>query len=270
MTDREQPSREEDIGGSNSYPRESLSAEPVNPYAAPPTMSAALRRPFPPVGSVLAQGFAIVSKNWMPLAVIVAVFWIPMEVVSQIADYELLGPVSDAASWAIVLAEFVVDSLCTPAILFVAIGAAAGKSITAVQAIGKATRVWLRFVLTYFLVAVVTSAGFIALVIPGLFLTVALSLTESVVVKENLSGFRAIGRSFHLAMQRFWPLAGICFVLLLLLMLLWVPFVALVFTKPELDTWQTSLAFGLAIDFLDIYPTICFYLAYRQLAEVED
>ena len=56
----------------------------------------------------------------------------------------------------------------------------------------------------------------IAFVLPGLFLTVRLSLCDSVVVNEEEWGSSAIRRSYELTHGKFLPLAILCFVLVLL------------------------------------------------------
>ncbi|MGI9470681.1 MAG: hypothetical protein ACR2NZ_04045 [Rubripirellula sp.] len=261
MSDADEPG----IGNDASH-SERVSGDPINPYAAPTVLSEPVVKPFPRIGSVLAQGLSIWMQNWIAIAVVIGIVWVPMEFLTQIIDYEVWFPESGAMSWVIALAEFSVDSFATPTVLFIAIAAASGKPITAWVAMRRALRVWLRFMLTYLLLTLVLTISFAFLIIPGLFLSIALSLTDSVIVQEKVGGVSALRRSYDLSLLRFWSLAGVCVSLAVILIIPWVIYVAIVFTYPSTDTWQTSFAYSLFFDAIATYPTICLYLAYRQLA----
>ena len=59
-----------------------------------------------------------------------------------------------------------------------------------------------------FLTVLVVALGFIALIIPGIYLGVALIATVPVLVVEGLKGTKAIGRSFTLVQGRWWSTFG--------------------------------------------------------------
>ena len=59
-----------------------------------------------------------------------------------------------------------------------------------------------------FLTVIVVGLGFVALIIPGIYLGVALIVTVPALVVEGLKGTKAIGRSFNLVQGRWWSTFG--------------------------------------------------------------
>lgn len=72
--------------------------------------------------------------------------------------------------------------------------------------------VW-RLLLGAIVVAVVTIAGFIFFIIPGIYVAVATSLFAIVLMQEDLGVFEAIARCFELIRRNWWATFGIMFVL---------------------------------------------------------
>lgn len=60
---------------------------------------------------------------------------------------------------------------------------------------------------------VVTSAGFVLLIIPGIILSIRLSLYPFIIIDENLKPVPALKKSFTMTKNYFWPLLGLSIIL---------------------------------------------------------
>lgn len=67
---------------------------------------------------------------------------------------------------------------------------------------------------------VILVIAFIALIIPGIYLSVAFSVALPVLLVEQIGGFKALSRSFELTKGRWWPTLGTIFVATILIVVI--------------------------------------------------
>lgn len=68
-------------------------------------------------------------------------------------------------------------------------------------------------VASYFLVGIIIMIGFVFLIIPGIYLSVALTLVTAILIFENKSISESIGRSIKLISGKWWSTFGLMFVM---------------------------------------------------------
>lgn len=238
------------------------STEP-NPYAAPAPVTDAAPRPLPYVGSVLRQGWRVFAGHWGTLAALVAIIWTPVAIVTSYLLYEVIDETSPLQVLLIPV-DFLTEALATGALIAVAIAAGKGRHPTVQEAMRTSLSVWARFAWTYFLCTLLIVVGMLAFILPGLYLAVRLSLSDSVVLNEGEWGTSAIRRSFELTSGRFWPLAVLCGLLILLSIVAWSSSSIVMEFVPAINTWQMEVVMSLTINWIEAYPAICLYLFYRR------
>ena len=146
-----------------------------NPYAAPAPVSDPPPRPLPYVGNILRQGWRVFAGHWGTLAALIALVWTPVATVTSYLLHEVIDETS-LLQLLLIPVEFLADTLGTGAVIAVAIAAGIGRQPTVQGAMRTSLRVWARFAWTYFLCTLMIVVGMLAFILPGLFLTVRLSL----------------------------------------------------------------------------------------------
>ena len=269
----------------------SRSREP-NPYAAPtPTESRWQGRQLR-VTPLLTEATDFLTRHGRTIVAMVLVVWGPFELLGSLVEY---GSDSGWLSFGMMLVHFAVDVFVVATVVaytamlippgepgdggesrspFAEVSAVAAEDLrndagvpTMRSAMRHTRRIMLPFAWTYGLVTLLVLLGFIAMILPGLYLAVRLSMTDPVVVIQRREGLAAMRRSFELTSRAFWPLMGLCVLSIALTVSPWVMFAIATSLYGQLDHWLVSCLVNLCVDVLEVFPTVCFYLAYRELAK---
>ncbi|MGI8686417.1 MAG: hypothetical protein ACR2MO_15250 [Acidimicrobiales bacterium] len=192
-------------------------------------MDAAQLRPLS-VGEILDLAIRIYRERFMPMAKAVAVVVVPVAVITALAqlslapsDSEVFGPVDatgqptvDAGEfWTfaagfllVAVLSYIAAQLATAASLKLVAGAYLdeppdwrGSLSFAVHKLGSL--VWLTLVFGFLL-----ALGFLACLVPGIYLYVAWTVAVPVLLLEDLRGRKALQRSRALVKGRWWPVLG--------------------------------------------------------------
>jgi hypothetical protein len=149
----------------------------------------------------------VARRSWVPLlviqvlmAVVSAVFLLLLRgldsaEVGTVVGVSLLGGVG----------LFAASMVAQGASVFIAIRDAAGEQTTPAMALGFAATRALPLLGWSLLAGLLMALGFVALIVPGLYLTIVFSATLAGVIIVERAG---IGRCFALVNRRFWPTAG--------------------------------------------------------------
>lgn len=164
------------------------------------------------LGEVIDEAIKIYRANWQVLAGIVAVFVIPIQILSIIA--------AQTGSTVGLIISGVIGALTSP-LLGGAIAKAAGDLYLAREPqLGDTIAFTLRRFGALLLIAILTGLavvlGLLLLVIPGIFLMVRLYFGSIAVVLEGQGASDGMRRSFELTKGRFWPLLGAAIVIFII------------------------------------------------------
>jgi hypothetical protein len=173
------------------------------------------------VGEILDAGIKVVLRHWRPLIKSIVLFVFPLAVLSALATASLdpdqlellpentsqLGQ-EDAAE----LGGLAVNGLITM-LTFLVVNIACFKLVCdawlgATPDVGRSLRFGLRrapmALLLSLIWAIGVLLGFVALIIPGIWLSVAWALAVPVLLFERVGPLKALGRSFGLVKDRWW------------------------------------------------------------------
>jgi hypothetical protein len=171
-------------------------------------------------GEILDASIKVVRRDFKTLALCVLVVAVPLGILDTLIqastndaafDYSLdaeTGTEFDGAAIGGTLASALIAFLLaavTTAACFRAIGAAyLGSPTTWQESLRFAVRRLPSVLWVLVLATLVTLAGFVALIIPGIYLGVALYFSQPALLFEDLKGRRALGRSYDLVKGRWW------------------------------------------------------------------
>ncbi|PIR37711.1 MAG: hypothetical protein COV34_03045 [Candidatus Zambryskibacteria bacterium CG10_big_fil_rev_8_21_14_0_10_42_12] len=113
------------------------------------------------------------------------------------------------------IAAFVVGLIMPIGYTYILLRSADNQSVN-IKDLFSTHRVFWKFILSGILVTLFVLLGFIALIIPGIWLSIALMFTSYVVVEDHLSPWNAIKRSYALTKGVRWKLLGFILVVALL------------------------------------------------------
>ena len=160
-----------------------------------------------PVFGTLADGIREFRHNAVPLLVVAAVVFVPLDLIAAfVDDTRGWGDVSGArfvVAWSVMAIGYgvayaiAVRMLSTPRV-------SVGQRVA--EALGTAARRLPTIIAVTVVVLVGTLAGLIALIVPGLILLVWWLLAYQAVMIEGRPWRAALRRSRELARGRFWPL----------------------------------------------------------------
>lgn len=240
-------------------------SEPLNPYAATTDLDEFRREPLPDVGSILLQGVKLMGGNWVMLLGVLAIVWLPYELIVSYLEYEVYP--DDLQVFAVTFfTNFLFTAIASVAVIRIAMQAAEGIRPSAGAALLHSMRILVPFGVTMVMWTIPVMLGALLLVIPGLILMTRMAVTDSVVVVERQWGFAAIGRSFDLTAGHFFPLFGMVLLFFALSVSPWVMLFVVQITFPQWDTWYVLGIFTFIMDVIEAYPVICWYLVYRRLS----
>jgi hypothetical protein len=154
-------------------------------------------------------------------------------------------------------------------ILSIGLVALSGAAPTLSLTLTASLRAYFPMLLTRVLTDLLTYAGLLLCVIPGIYLMVRLVLAECAVVAEGAAGVDAIRRSFQLTRGYFW------FIFLIGVMLIVITIVGGTLTlvpvllNPGWDNWIVDAFSTLALDLIGAYFSLCFVCVYFRLRGAE-
>jgi hypothetical protein len=185
------------------------------------------------IGEVIDAGIHITRSRFRDLAILVAIVAVPAQILQFLVaistpgagfSFDLtVGPDASPVETGDVLTQlaatllaFVIGLLttwlataaCTEVISSTYLGGRAGWK----ESLAKA---WSRFVSLIganLLILLIAGAGFLAFVIPGIWLFVAYTVAVPAIIVEGIRGPAALGRSFRLVRHRWWPVFAIVLV----------------------------------------------------------
>lgn len=203
--------------------------------------------PEPPAGTVISSALRLCREHWRPLAVYGLVAGVPVATLDAVIALErgidpFASPLSgdpaagDRDSLASSLLSVVLFALasaaCVQTIAAARVGRRTGWREGLSAGLGRLGGV----LIASLIVLVLVSLGLLALVLPGIWIAVALSLTTPALVLERLTPVAALRRSFELVRGRWWKTAAV------VLMAALVAFAALVVVGVPIGLLATATA----------------------------
>ena len=179
------------------------------------------------IGEIIDAGIKITTKRFAALAKLVAAVTIPIQVISAFVALSSFDESSfdtsttssqqiDSEFWTQLAGNFVVTALGMLATLIalaactrVVAGAYFGEEADWVGSLRYAARRLHSLLWVGFLTLLMVGLGFLACLIPGIWLAIAYSVAVPVLLIEGTKGIGALGRSFRLVRGRWWPTFGV-------------------------------------------------------------
>jgi hypothetical protein len=193
------------------------------------------------------------------------IIWLPLNFLSDYINYNVLSP--DDIWGAIRLAQ-VLDLffgvIAVVAVAHICQTVSKGKPCSLGEAMLEGIAKWGKMWITRLLTGLCVLAGFIALIIPGLYLSIRLSFVDYAVAVENLSGPKALSRSFELTTNRFWRTTGY---MLIGMMIVLAPSVGAFFLYehlPVLESWIASAILTTSLAVFEIFFIIYGFAIYKH------
>jgi hypothetical protein len=157
---------------------------------------------------LLDTAFRVVRDHFVLLVGITSAVYVPLAVINEGAQ-----PAPGQVVWGRLVAGIVVSLVALPiasTALTHAVGEIyLGRKTSIGRSFGAAMRLIVPLTGTMLLVYLGVIAGFVLLIIPGLYLSIAWILTSPIVILEGVYGTRAIGRSRQLMRGNMWRAVGI-------------------------------------------------------------
>ncbi|MEG5063717.1 hypothetical protein QUB33_08850 [Microcoleus sp. B3-A4] len=161
--------------------------------------------------------------------------------------------------------SFVAVPLFSGAMIFYTYGSLTRNPVTVGQAFNQASRRWLHLILVYILFVGVVFAGFIALIIPGLYVSNRLIFSLYGTVIDNSSAVDSLSTSWELTKGRWW------LVFRATLLIVFVVFVPIILISLLIDPTAKSVGYQLTSNLLGFLaaPLMNVYLVllYLRLRE---
>jgi hypothetical protein len=135
--------------------------------------------------------------------------WLPIRV-GMLLFYQWQGipGESPAATWLDILVNSLLGVIAIGAAIQVCEGEWTDQPAGFWRAAGSGFRNALRMIFGQLMVSLILIAAFIALLFPGIWLSVRLAFVFSIIIAERRSARAAISRSLQLTSNHFWPLLG--------------------------------------------------------------
>jgi membrane-anchored glycerophosphoryl diester phosphodiesterase (GDPDase) len=210
--------------------------------------------------TLLRETFATTGSLYAPLLTINS----PSLIFAALNSFGNLGSAGVAFN---IMYSFVVIPLLSGAMIFYTYRSLTRNQVTVGQAFNQANRRWLHLILVYIMLVVLVFAGFIALIIPGLYVSYRLIFSFYATVIDNSSALDSLRSSWELTKGRWW------LVFRALFLIVFVVAVPIISISLLIDPTGKSLASQLAGNLLgflagplmNVY-LVLFYLRLRESA----
>jgi hypothetical protein len=166
------------------------------------------------VGAVVAETFSAYFKNVVPFSIVTVIALLPVIIgtLVLVLSPESLG--GEEMVGVVAIGIMLLSILAIP----LAAGAITHGVLEHIRkrpvALGRCVAVGLRMMVTIILVgilqALATFAGFLLLIIPGIIIGVALTLSVPAAVEERIGAVDALKRSWELTRGSRWKMFGVC------------------------------------------------------------
>ena len=253
-----EPGPEADPAWPYQPPRSALA---VNPEAADFTGRG--------IGALFRHTFAIMRSRFCLLMAVYLVIWLPLNAIIEYADYHILAEDDLAAYFR--LQQFMdgwIGIIAVVAVLTVCISVWDGSPITFGEAIGKGFSSWGYMWVTRLLYGFAVVAGFICLILPGIYVAIRLMHVDNIVAAEGVCWTTAVKRSWELTQRKFWPLFGRFMLGILVVFGVAFPLGALL-VVPQLDNWIASTALDCLVAVAEVFFIVYVYVIYQHATEDE-
>lgn len=171
------------------------------------------------VGEVLDAAIKVLRRHWRPILGTAGVSFLPYAYVSWVSNVDLLGSVGEIVGVADLGGFF---RLLLFTMVFLALGTLVTKSVAILyvdaylanasprfgDVAGRVARRFPALLANRLVVWVMTGLGAIFCALPGIWIGVSWSMAHPALLMENHGPMDALGRSFSLVRNRFWPLLG--------------------------------------------------------------
>jgi len=188
------------------------------------------------VGEVLDASFKVVRQSFGTLAMCVLVVAVPLNIITTLVQASTsddafnldTGTTGDDVSTGTELAGVLLTTALSLVLTTIA-AAACFRAVSSVYlgeqpSVGSSLSFAARRVLPVIILSIVYFIGlipaFIALVIPGIWLAVAWSVSYPALLSEGIGPIAALGRSFRLVRGRWWPTFGAVLVMYLIVLVI--------------------------------------------------
>ncbi len=170
------------------------------------------------IGTVFRQGFALLKRSPLPLAIFLVIFWLPLDLIDSFVSWhfvdwgydDVANPIFNEGQFQIVSTMMHTCAGLAGVIYFYAALQRTWEGRP--PDIGDDCLVVLRRFFPALAARLMATAlmlfGFLFLIIPGFFFAVRLCVVDAVASLERRSSFSAVQRGFHLTRDRF----GLAFV----------------------------------------------------------
>jgi len=221
------------------------------------------------VSAALKKAWELYWQNFGLIAGVLLVIALPLDLLSSYMDYFVFDPddIRKSFRFSMFLQSFI-GIIATASIISIGYGSSQDRQPSFGRSLAIGFRSWLPLCLTNLLAGLTVLLYGVALIIPGIWMSIKLVLTEPVVVCEKLMGRTAMNRSMDLTKNRFWEI----FLLVLLYVLLTAIFfvgINLIDYHIPFDYWLIDAAISLVMDFVRAFGTLCFFCAYLRCVELE-
>jgi hypothetical protein len=154
-------------------------------------------------GEILDRGFRLVRDHIVLLGAPAAAIYVPVSLVLTVLTPETPTAPADLLPFAASFAALILLSLVVVPVLWASVTYAIGesylgRSVTIAEALRAGVDVLLPLIGTWILAYLAILGGFLLLILPGIYLTLAFMLITQVMVLERRFGVRALGRSREL------------------------------------------------------------------------
>lgn len=223
------------------------------------------------ISATLSNAWRLYRKHFGVIAAVVIIVWLPCELLESYLEAFVFD--QDNFYRSIRFTQFLdhfFGIIATAGVTYVALLAYAGQSASFGDAMGAGLRSWGRMWWTRLLCGFAFVLGMLCFVIPGVYLLTRLCFAETVAVVEQVSGSRAMGRSFELTKGRFWQTFRLGIVIPLVVA---VPSWGLVFAMsliPGFDYWMIDALVQLVGDVLAAFCAVAFYCAYEAFCQAPE
>lgn len=223
------------------------------------------------VRRTLAGAWLQFRSNFITILAIVVTFWLPIYLIGNYVSEFVYSEDDEQSSIRLYrYLENFIGIIADGAIVTLGICVALRRSPRADDSIHIGFVSWPKFVITRLIYWLAICGGFLCLILPGFYMLVRLSLIDQVVINERFSAFKAIRRSHELTRNRFWHLAAINSIYVLIIVC-WYLSIYMVFEMlplPDEWLWVIDACIATIARLALAYWILCLTVVYTDIVGV--